>query len=251
VVDYDYKGTWERLGFSDEARIPHCTLPSTTPSFETFHIVLGNTRHSVITLSNSTMSSFDFDILQKQIYFNVNGPTSTTGYCYITIPKKLVWCDSSDQWQVWVNNTLIDDRKVIEDTNYTYIYFTYDHSIQEVQIKGIHVIPYAVAAADVTPSTLNLKSKGKWITCYIELPEDYKVRDIDILTVKLNGEISAELHPTEIGDYDTDGIPDLMVKFNRKELIAISSVGEATLRITGEVNGTSFEGSDTIRVIDE
>jgi len=251
VVDYDYRGTWESIGFSDEARIPHCTLPSTTPSFETFHIVLGNTSHSVITLSNSTMSSFDFDILQKQIYFNVNGPTSTTGYCYITIPKKLLWCDSSDQWQVWVNNTLIEDRKVIEDTNYTYIYFTYDHSIQEVQIKGIHVIPYAVAAADVTPSTLNLKSKGKWVTCYIELPEDYKVRDIDILTVKLNGEISAELHPTEIGDYDTDGIPDLMVKFNRKELIAILSVGEAALRITGEVNGTSFEGSDTIRVIGE
>ena len=108
-----------------------------------------------------------------------------------------------------------------------------------------------VATADVTPSTLNLKSKGKWITSYIELPEGYRVRDIDISTVKLNGEISAELHPTEIGDYDEDGVPDLMVKFNRKELIAIFSVGEATLRITGEVNDTSFEGSDTIRVIEE
>ncbi len=251
VVDYDYKGTWEGMGFPDDADIPDCTLPSTTPPFENFHIDLGNGKQNVITLSNSIISSFDFDILKKQICFNVNGPTSTTGYCYITIPKKLLWCDSPEQWQVWVNDTLIEDRKLIEDTDYTYIYFTYDHSIQEVQIKGIHVIPYTVAIADVIPNTLNLKSKGKWITCYIKLPEDYNVSDIDISTVKLNGEISAELHPAEIGDYDVDGITDLMVKFNRQDLTAILSRDEATLTITGKLNDTLFEGTDTIRVIDK
>jgi len=37
---------------------------------------------------------------------------------------------------VWVNNTLIEDRNVMEITDYTYIYFTYNNSIQEVQIIG-------------------------------------------------------------------------------------------------------------------
>lgn len=110
------------------------------------------------------------------------------------------------------------------------------------------------ATVDVDPDTLNLKSKGKWVTCYIELPEDYDVSDIDTSTVKLNyedfDEISAELHPTEVGDHDTDGIPDLMVKFDRQDLIAILSVGKAILTITGEVNDVSFEGTDTIIVID-
>jgi len=141
VVDYDYKGTWESMDYSDEADIPGCTLPSTTPPFEVFHINLGSTTHGVITLSNSTIDLFDFDTLRKRISFNVAGPPSTTGYCYVTIPKELLWCDNPEQWQVWVNNTLIDDREVIENSNYTYIYFTYGHSIQNIQIVGTEVIP--------------------------------------------------------------------------------------------------------------
>jgi len=99
-----------------------------------------------------------------------------------------------------------------------------------------------VAVVDVEPRTLNSKSRGKWITVHIELPDDYSVSDIDISTVKLNGEFSAELHPTE------DRISDLMVKFDRAKVMALLSVGEATLTITGEVNGIPFEGSDIIRV---
>lgn len=107
------------------------------------------------------------------------------------------------------------------------------------------------ATINVDPDTLNLKSKGRWITAYIELPEGYDVSEFDVSTVMLNSEIPAELHPTEIGDYDTDGIPDLMVKFDRQETIALLSIGEATLTITGKVNDALFEGSDTIRVIDK
>jgi len=141
VIDYDYKGTWESMGFSDEADIPDCIFPSTTPPFEVFDVILENTTHSIITLSNSTVNSFVFDTFRTQICFNITGPTNTTGYCYITIPKGLLWCENPEQWQVWVNNTLIEDRKVMEITNYTYIYFTYKHNIQEVQIRGVHVIP--------------------------------------------------------------------------------------------------------------
>ena len=138
VVDYDYKGTYESWGFSDEADIPDCSFPpSTTPPFETFHIV---PTYSIIAISNSTINSFDFDTLGKQIYFNVTGLSSTTGYFYVTIPKELLWCDNSEQWEVWVNDTLVDDRKIMETTNYTRICFTYNHSIKEIQIKGVHMI---------------------------------------------------------------------------------------------------------------
>jgi len=116
--------------------------------------------------------------------------------------------------------------------------------------------PTLVAAADIAPNTLNLKSKGKWITAYIELPESYDVSDIDVSTVVLNGEVPAELHPTEIGDYDGDGIPDLMVKFDRAALtshiyhtLGIRH-GHVTLTITGQLtDGTMFEGSDSIKVM--
>jgi len=138
VVDYDYKGTYESMGYSDEADRPGCIFPSTTPPFETFHVIVESTTHSVLALSNSTISSFDIDKVRKQICFNVTGPPTTTGYCYITIPKTLLSCDNPEQWEVWVNNTLID-RKVIEDNWYTHIYFTYNHSTQEIRIMGVHV----------------------------------------------------------------------------------------------------------------
>jgi len=110
-------------------------------------------------------------------------------------------------------------------------------------------IPPVVATLDTNPDTLNLRSEGRWITSYIELADDYNPRDIDISTVRLNAEIPAELHLAEIGDNDEDGILDLMVKFNRAQVVALLGVGEATLTITGEVDDKPFEGSDTIRVI--
>lgn len=116
------------------------------------------------------------------------------------------------------------------------------------------------ATIDIDPDTLNLKSKGKFITCYIELPEDYYVEDIDRDSVALT-EINDDLldpplytvGPSEIGDYDEDGIPDLMVKFDREELIAVLGVGdEVEIKATGKlINGTLFKGSDTIKVIDK
>jgi len=108
------------------------------------------------------------------------------------------------------------------------------------------------ATIDVEPDTLNAKSSGRWITCYVELPEGYDVSDIDIFTIMLEHTIPLDSGaPTEIGDYDEDGIPDLMVKFDKASIIELLDTGEVTLTITGEVDGTPFEGSDTIRVIGE
>jgi len=122
------------------------------------------------------------------------------------------------------------------------------------------------ATVDITPDTLNLKSKGKWITCRIELPEGYNVSDIDPNTIRLNGSIRVDpfwvdklcesvtplltvFARTQARD---DGVSHLMVKFNRtavEEFIVAQGItnGNVTLTITGEVDGTFFEGSDIIR----
>jgi hypothetical protein len=106
---------------------------------------------------------------------------------------------------------------------------------------------------DFDPDTLNLQSKGKWVTTYIKLPESYDVSYINVSTVVLNYQVHAEDHPTEIGDYDNDGIADLMVKFDRHAVEEILEVGEEVeVTVTGElIDGTQFEGTDTIRVIDK
>jgi len=95
---------------------------------------------------------------------------------------------------------------------------------------------------DIKPETLNLKSKGKWITAYIELPDGYKAADVDISTIRLNGVVPAEPKPCAVDD------KELMVKFDRAAVQKMVSVGKVTLTVTGVVSGVPFEGSDTVRV---
>ena len=111
------------------------------------------------------------------------------------------------------------------------------------------------ATIDIDADTLNLKSKGKWITAYIEFPEGYDVLDIEVSEILLNSSISAEEKPASIGDYDNDGILDLMVKFDRQDLIdllkniGIKDKDIVKLTVVGNLlDGISFEGSDTITV---
>jgi len=118
--------------------------------------------------------------------------------------------------------------------------------------------PAIIATIDLDPDTLNLKSKGRWITCYIELPEGYDVSDIDRATILLNDTIPVDPFwvdkPLEsvIGDYDNDTAPDFMVKFNRAVVIEYLfyqniTYGNVTLRVTGDLyDGTLFERSDMI-----
>jgi hypothetical protein len=119
------------------------------------------------------------------------------------------------------------------------------------------------ATVDFNPDALNLKSRGKWITAYIELPSEYAVTDIELASLKLvieGNEFLVDLEaPNAIGDYDADGIPDLMVKFKRAEVItALKMTNYASkmnkgnfveFKIAGKVAGAVFEGSDWIKVI--
>jgi hypothetical protein len=100
------------------------------------------------------------------------------------------------------------------------------------------------ATIDMDPNTLNLKSKGKWVTGYIGPPGNYNVDDVNINTVLLEDSIPIEW---SVAQKDI-----LMVKFDRSELEDKLSPGTFNLKVTGELkDGTTFEGySDEIRVID-
>ena len=106
------------------------------------------------------------------------------------------------------------------------------------------------ATVDFKPDTLNLGSSGTWVTCYVELPDEHAPQNIDLPTVLLNGVLSAEPWPYEVGDYDNDEIPDLMVKFNRQQVQALLEQGQQVISITGELSGgVPFGGIDLVRAI--
>lgn len=112
------------------------------------------------------------------------------------------------------------------------------------------------AIVDIKPDTLNKGSQSdkNAVTVYIEI-SGYNVSEINVSTVTLitaKGSVPAQLSPTTVGDYDSDRIPDRMVKFDRQAVIAIVDVGDKVkITIRGRIAGAIFEGTDEIRVIDQ
>ncbi len=109
-------------------------------------------------------------------------------------------------------------------------------------------------AADirVTPRTLNLQSRGRFVTGRIELPvgAPIDIYDIDVGSVLLQDTISVVPGSAEFGDEDGDGIEDLVVKFDRAEFQAVIPQGEfVEVTISGEAGIHTFMGLDTIRTL--
>jgi hypothetical protein len=121
-----------------------------------------------------------------------------------------------------------------------------------VQGSGLFIVRYVMpATVDIAPDSLDPKSKGMWVTAYVELIEGYDPGEIDVATVRLDSVIAAELRPVSVGDDDGDTVPDLTVKFSRQALIDYlgGTTGEVTLTVRGQlVDGTFFEGRDTLLV---
>lgn len=116
-------------------------------------------------------------------------------------------------------------------------------------------IPKIPATVDIKPDILYKESQSdeNTVTAYIEIP-GYNVNAIDLSTVILStnkGKVPAHIFPTEVGDYDSNGIPDRIVKFYRQAVIGIVDNGNVVVMISGKIEGEEFEGSDEIIVIDQ
>ncbi len=110
---------------------------------------------------------------------------------------------------------------------------------------------YIIAICDFAPDKLNLKSNGKFITAYIELPNDYSVYDIILEEILLNGFLSPEIKPLNIGDRDNNNIPDLMIKFDRSAVISnIEPIKFVEMVITGKLSvGLKFKATCVIELL--
>jgi hypothetical protein len=107
----------------------------------------------------------------------------------------------------------------------------------------------------VTPKSLNLQSRGRVITTFLELPAGIDPADIDTRSLLLEGTLPPVTPPTpKLGDRNGDNISELMVKFSRPRLIDLlcgtdRDVGGVELKVTGEVDGRAFEVRGDLRLL--
>ena len=119
----------------------------------------------------------------------------------------------------------------------------------KIDIGADEVVTSIAAIVKIMPKTLNLRSSRKWITCTIQLPDEYSIGDVDIDSIALNNE---EIHPTW---YRTnEGANKLLVKLDRFETKQLLNGLEGSVKLTvsgqlTDTDGTKFEGFDTITVL--
>jgi len=118
-----------------------------------------------------------------------------------------------------------------------------------IEIRGIDVRVPVEADIKVTPRTLNLSSRGRWVSGRIQLPAAFSPFQINQSTVMLQEVIPIVPDKSEIKDGDGDGIEELHVKFDRAAFQMVLPEGDSVeVNITGMMtDGRQFAGLDTIR----
>jgi hypothetical protein len=129
VVDYDYKGTYESLGNSDEALRPNCTMPVTSPPIRDF-TASNLENYTVRVLSDSSIESFSFE-QDKRLIFNVERKPGANGYFYVNLPEQLI----GNPYIVFVDQNPTEFAQ-IESGGNTYIFFNYSDISQTIAIEG-------------------------------------------------------------------------------------------------------------------
>ena len=160
------------------------------------------------------------------------------------------WVSIDGDYHLLENSPCIDtgDPNYIPEPNETDLDGNPRIVNERIDMGAYEYTPPIPAELDINPKTLNLKSKGNFITCRIQLPEDYNVAVIDPNTVMLEEQIQADW-------VRLDG-QAAIVKFSRSALQQIladlQTPAEAELLVTGQLtDGTIFEGTDTITVINK
>lgn len=165
VVDYDYLGTYESQGFSDDASIPNCTaLPETEPAYTTLNITQQADLNLTV-FSDSTINSAVFNETTQHIQLSLT-ESALDGFVYLIVPKKLL----NPDFLVFSDGTPTQFSVIQSQTN-SFIYFAMSQGAHSIEIKGI-------LQADITgpqgvpDGRVDLRDVGYVARRFISTPND-------------------------------------------------------------------------------
>jgi len=140
----DMPGTWSVkaswIGDQDHNGTEGLEVPFTVLTDIQHQVIIDMGVYFVSTISNSTISDFNFNQSLKQIGFNMTGTSGTMGFCNIEVPASLM----SGSFSVYRDGVLL-----VKDVDYTQTYngthyafqTTCNHSIHNIRIVSTVVVP--------------------------------------------------------------------------------------------------------------
>ncbi len=110
--------------------------------------------------------------------------------------------------------------------------------------------PQGISSVNFSPKTLNLKSKGAWVTAVLRLPSDHRA-GIDFDALRVNGKVKPALDANRAKMQNTlTRYGTLWLKFSRAEIAGLvpPDTKTFTLTLTGTVKTGPFAVSETLKV---
>ena len=97
-----------------------------------------------------------------------------------------------------------------------------------------------------TPRSVNLASKGKWVTVRLEFSGDVTANDVDLSTLLFEGQLPADSAKVLASD-------QIQLKYSRSAVHELLEIGPSVeVAVSGELNnGTMFEATDHVKVMDK
>ena len=97
--------------------------------------------------SNSTISEFAFNSTSKELSFTASGPSGTTGYVNVYIPKSLI--SNISDLKVYVDGNLITHNSESQIDSWV-VLFNYSHSVRKV------IIDLSATSSEVSETSIEL-----------------------------------------------------------------------------------------------
>jgi hypothetical protein len=130
VVDYDYLGTYESQGFSDDASIPNCTrLPELELPYSMLNVTL-QANLNVTIFSQCAVSYAVYNQTTRRIQLLVTAENQND-FVYLIVPKKFLY----PTFVIFLDGTLVQCNAIQSQTN-SFIYFATNPGTQSTEIKG-------------------------------------------------------------------------------------------------------------------
>jgi len=149
-------------GIGDTAYTIDANNTDNYPLMGMFSDFKASSEYRVQTICNSSISDFQFN--GTAICFNVTGENDTIGFCRICVSRALM----NKTYKVFVNGTEAQYNLLpCSNTTHSYLYFTYNHSTQEVIIIPefpLFLILSLFTIATLTASIARRRSKRAQIS---------------------------------------------------------------------------------------
>jgi hypothetical protein len=139
VVNYDYKGTYESGGYSDNGTIPGWTaLPSITPPLQGLNFTFGNLRFNAPVFTSASIIAYALNYSQKQISLNVTVPSGKTSFADLMLPQDFL----KSPYNVTIDN---EATSIIEAdlASQSYVYVSIPEGFHTVNIVGTQIFGFA------------------------------------------------------------------------------------------------------------